>query len=213
VLTPRLGRAVARALLPAALLTSPLLLTVTVGAVPAIAATSASGAAAQRSLAAPIAAHTGHALSSPTLAAAARRIALRRAAARRAAAHQALIARRGLAVARWALRHVGAGYSAGSTGPYAFDCSGLTLAAWATQGVALPHYSLSQFYVVRHISLRQLRPGDLLFYLRYGAHHVAIYVGRGLMVSADTWGEGVRLEPILFSWFGSHFSGAGRVLR
>jgi cell wall-associated NlpC family hydrolase len=57
-----------------------------------------------------------------------------------------------------------------------------------------------------------VRPGDLLFYFRNGAHHVAIYVGHGLMVSADHSSVGVRLEPFLFSWFGAHFTGVGRVL-
>jgi cell wall-associated NlpC family hydrolase len=39
----------------------------------------------------------------------------------------------------FALRQVGKPYVFGAAGPYSYDCSGLTMAAWASAGVHLPH--------------------------------------------------------------------------
>lgn len=44
----------------------------------------------------------------------------------------------------FALRQLGKPYVFGAAGPNAFDCSGLTLAAWAAAGVALPHLAAGQ---------------------------------------------------------------------
>lgn len=211
MLTPWLGRAAARTLVPAALVTAPFL--VSAGASGAASAAPAASTVVSTSTVS-TASLKPVALTTSTTLTPAQSWAIRHAAWLRvvAARHRALVARKDAAVVRWALAHVGDRYRAGSTGPYAFDCSGLTLAAWRAQGVRLPHYSVAQWRHVRHISRRSIRPGDLVFFFRGGAHHVAIYVGRGLMVSADRPGVGVRLEPYLFSWFGAHFSGVGRVI-
>jgi cell wall-associated NlpC family hydrolase len=202
VLTPRPGRAVARALIPAALLATSL----------GLGTASAEATVALRPIATTVVTQVAVPVAVVPANSAALIAARRAALARAAAAHRALVLRRTNSVVVWALHHVGAHYVAGATGPWGFDCSGLTLAAWRTQGAHLPHYSAAQYNVIRHVPLRALRPGDLLFYFRNGAHHVAIYVGHGLMVSADHSSVGVRLEPFLFSWFGAHFTGVGRVL-
>lgn len=210
VLTASLGRAVARALLPVALVAAPTVF----AAQPASAATQPRAVAP--TVLAPVASVGLMRPAAIPSSGAARLAAARRAAAARAAraraAHLALVLRRDNAVVHWALAQVGARYLAGGAGSGGFDCSGLTLAAWATQGVALPHYSAAQYARVTHIPTSALRPGDLVFYLGNGAHHVALYVGHGMMVSADDPWHGVRLEPFLWSWFGWHYTGAGRVL-
>ena len=100
---------------------------------------------------------------------------------------------------------------AGADGPGSFDCSGLTMAAWRQAGVSLPHYSYSQYSATRHISRSELRPGDLLFYFGNGAHHVAVYIGGGMMVSASNPGDGVEIIAAWGPWYGDRYSGAGRV--
>jgi cell wall-associated NlpC family hydrolase len=112
----------------------------------------------------------------------------------------------------YALSKVGHRYVAGADGPGTFDCSGLTMAAWRAAGVSLPHYSYSQYSSTRHISRSQLRPGDLLFYFGGSAHHVSMYIGGGMMVSASNPRDGVEIIAAWGPWYGSRYSGAGRVV-
>jgi cell wall-associated NlpC family hydrolase len=112
----------------------------------------------------------------------------------------------------YALSKVGHRYVAGADGPGSFDCSGLTMAAYRAAGVSLPHYSKAQYAVTRHISRSELRPGDLLFYFGGGAHHVSMYIGGGMMVSASNPGAGVEIIAAFGPWYGSRYSGAGRVV-
>ncbi len=112
----------------------------------------------------------------------------------------------------YALSKVGHSYVAGADGPGTFDCSGLTMAAWRTAGVSLPHYSYAQYGSTQHISRSELRPGDLLFYFGSGAHHVAMYIGGGMMVSASNPGAGVEVIAAWGPWYGQRYSGAGRVV-
>jgi peptidoglycan DL-endopeptidase RipA len=83
---------------------------------------------------------------------------------------------------------------------YGFDCSGLALYAWAPQGIYLPHYAASQYFVAGsyHPSPGNFQPGDLLFWSTGGAsdiHHVAIYIGNGNVVQAPNSGDVVRVTP------------------
>lgn len=108
---------------------------------------------------------------------------------------------------------IGDRYSAGSAGPDAFDCSGLTRYVYKqVTGKSLPHQSRSQFGVVKKIRTKDAQPGDLVFFFKRGAHHVGIYIGGGKMVDAAGRGKGVRVSPIHGSWWGRTFSGIGRVV-
>ena len=104
----------------------------------------------------------------------------------------------GARAARFALSKVGYRYVWGATGPKAFDCSGLTLRAWQHAGVRIPRNSRAQYRATKHISLSQLRPGDLVFYPRGGHRigHVAIYIGNGKVVSARNKRAGVRITGL-----------------
>ncbi len=113
---------------------------------------------------------------------------------------------------RFALSQVGKRYVAAQDGLQTYDCSGLTLAAWRQAGVGLTHYSRSQYAQTRRVPVSQIRPGDLVFYFGSGAHHVAIYVGNGKMVSASNPDDGVELIDFLGPWYRERFSGVGRVL-
>ena len=119
---------------------------------------------------------------------------------------------RAAAAIQYALAQVGDSYRAAAAGPSSFDCSGLMLAAWRQAGVSLPHYSRAQFSSVRRIPDSQLQPGDLVFYFGGGAHHVGMYIGNGKMVHAANPRDGVEITDYKGPWYGSRYSGAGRVL-
>jgi cell wall-associated NlpC family hydrolase len=103
--------------------------------------------------------------------------------------------------ANWALSQIGKPYQWGAAGPDTYDCSGLTMEAWAQAGVALLHYTGYQWEEGPHVSLDDLEPGDLLFYATDNSdpatiHHVGIYIGNGEMVDAPYTGAFVRIDSI-----------------
>jgi peptidoglycan DL-endopeptidase CwlO len=97
------------------------------------------------------------------------------------------------AVIRYAYAQLGKPYRWGATGPDSFDCSGLTLMAWAQAGVSLPHSSRAQIGIGRQVTRSELQPGDLIY--RYSPiSHVSLYVGNGRQVSATHSGSTVKLQ-------------------
>ncbi|HYF73298.1 MAG TPA: NlpC/P60 family protein, partial [Nocardioides sp.] len=112
---------------------------------------------------------------------------------------------RAAAAVQYALAQVGDAYVYGAAGPNAFDCSGLTMMAWAQAGVALPHSSSAQFGSGPHVSSGDLQPGDLVFYYS-PISHVGIYIGNGLIVHAANPGTGVAVSGV----FSMPYSGAVR---
>ena len=95
----------------------------------------------------------------------------------------------------YAEAQLGKPYQYAATGPNTFDCSGLTMMAWAAAGVSLPHYSGAQYEGLPHVPLDQLQPGDLLFWGVNGSEHVAMYIGGGLQIAATHTGDYVRIQP------------------
>ncbi|MCL7376243.1 C40 family peptidase [Streptomyces sp. 35G-GA-8] len=102
---------------------------------------------------------------------------------------------RAAAAVAFAYGAIGKPYVWGATGPGAFDCSGLTQAAWRSAGVALPRTTYTQINTGQRVSRGALAPGDLVFFFS-GISHVGIYVGGGQMVHAPRPGSAVRLAPI-----------------
>jgi cell wall-associated NlpC family hydrolase len=97
------------------------------------------------------------------------------------------------AVIRYAYAQLGKPYQWGATGPGSFDCSGLTLMAWAQAGVSLPHSSRAQIGIGRQVTRSELQPGDLIF--RYSPiSHVSLYVGNSQQISATHTGSTVKLQ-------------------
>lgn len=96
---------------------------------------------------------------------------------------------------RFACSQIGKPYVWGAAGPGGYDCSGLTLASWATVGVSMPHNAAAQRRSMKTVSRADLRAGDLVFF--YGdLHHVGITVGGGWMVHAPTFGQPVQMDRI-----------------
>jgi cell wall-associated NlpC family hydrolase len=102
---------------------------------------------------------------------------------------------RAAAAVRYAMAQVGKSYVYGAAGPNAFDCSGLTMMAWAQAGVGLPHSSSAQYGSGSRISADELAPGDLVFYYS-PISHVGMYIGNGLIVHAANPGAGVRVAEL-----------------
>jgi peptidoglycan DL-endopeptidase RipA len=110
-------------------------------------------------------------------------------------------ATQGDVAANWALTQLGKPYQWGGTGPGSYDCSGLTMDAWAQAGVQLLHYTGYQWDEGPHVPLNELQRGDLLFYATNTAdtstiHHVGIYIGDGMMVDAPYTGAFVRIDSM-----------------
>jgi peptidoglycan DL-endopeptidase CwlO len=99
------------------------------------------------------------------------------------------------AAVQYALAQVGDSYVYGAAGPDAFDCSGLTMMAWAQAGVALPHSSSAQMGSGTPVSMSALQPGDLVFYYS-PVSHVGIYIGNGQIVHAANPSTGVQVAPV-----------------
>lgn len=93
---------------------------------------------------------------------------------------------------RDALAQLGKPYVYGKTGPWAFDCSGLTQHAWQAAGVHIPRTSEQQAEFGHPVDVRRIRPGDVVIYYPHRSH-AAIYVGSGQIVYAPHTGSFVRL--------------------
>lgn len=85
-------------------------------------------------------------------------------------------------------------YVWGATGPSAYDCSGLVMAAAKKLGVDLPHYSGSQFNATVPVSHPQ--PGDLVFFGHGGSAHVGGYMGKDTYYSAQSPSAGIGVGKI-----------------
>jgi cell wall-associated NlpC family hydrolase len=102
---------------------------------------------------------------------------------------------RAAAAIAYAEAQLGKPYEYAAAGPSTFDCSGLTMMAWGSAGVSMPHYSGSQYEMFPHVPLDQLEPGDLLFWGVNGSEHVAMYIGGGMQIAATHTGDYVRIQP------------------
>ncbi|MFB9443910.1 C40 family peptidase [Dactylosporangium vinaceum] len=96
---------------------------------------------------------------------------------------------------QFAFSQLGKVYKWGADGPNSFDCSGLTMAAWKTAGVVLPHNAARQKQTVKPITRDELQPGDLVFYYK-DVSHVGIYIGSGRVVEAPRAGERISMRLI-----------------
>jgi peptidoglycan DL-endopeptidase CwlO len=121
--------------------------------------------------------------------------AVSRSSERAAPAPNVSVSGRAGAAVQYALAQVGDAYVYGAAGPDAFDCSGLTMMAWAQAGVSLPHSSSGQMGSGAPVSQSALAPGDLVFYYQ-PVSHVGIYIGNGQIVHAANPSTGVQVAPV-----------------
>jgi cell wall-associated NlpC family hydrolase len=93
---------------------------------------------------------------------------------------------------QFALKQIGDKYVFGADGMTYWDCSGLTMRAFQTAGVSLPHSSRAQFNYGKLVKRSNLAAGDLVFFGR-PISHVGIYLGGGKMVHAPRSGSRVKV--------------------
>ena len=102
-----------------------------------------------------------------------------------------------------AMTYLGVPYVWGGESYGGVDCSGLTMLAWESAGVDLPHLSRAQYGYGTHVSLGGMEAGDLIFWssdgTQSGIYHVAMYLGDGEMIEAPTFGVPVRVTGV-YSW-------------
>jgi peptidoglycan DL-endopeptidase CwlO len=118
-----------------------------------------------------------------------------------------------IAMLRAAESRQGLPYVYGAAGPSSFDCSGLVQWSFAQAGVAMPRVAADQARTGPAVPVTQLEPGDLLFYHTDPTapgyiSHVAIYLGKGMMIQAPEPGQNVQVVP---ANFGTQFAGAVQV--
>lgn len=92
----------------------------------------------------------------------------------------------------FARAQIGDPYVWGASGPNAWDCSGLTAAAYRRAGISLPHSSHAQARRGRAVARAHARPGDLVVW----PGHVGIYAGGGYVIHAPQSGDRVKQARI-----------------
>jgi len=91
----------------------------------------------------------------------------------------------------YAKAQLGEPYARSGAGPSSWDCSGLTMMAWGSVGVSLPHSSRQQFSRGRPVAKSDLQLGDLVFFYS-DISHVALYAGNGQVIHAPRPGKSVE---------------------
>jgi cell wall-associated NlpC family hydrolase len=99
---------------------------------------------------------------------------------------------RGKKAVAFATGQLGKPYVWGAEGPGSYDCSGLTSQAWSAAGRPIPRTSQEQWKQLKHIDIKDMRPGDLIIY-HDDASHVGMYIGDGAIVHAPRPGRNVTV--------------------
>lgn len=118
------------------------------------------------------------------------------------------------AVVSYALQYVGNRYVyGGSSLTKGTDCSGFTMAIYKKFGYNLPHNAYSQLTKksVKKVSIKKIKPGDLIFYgaSKGSCSHVALYIGNEKVVHASTESTGIVISDYTYR----KYVGVGRVLK
>lgn len=99
-------------------------------------------------------------------------------------------------IVRTAASKKGLRYRWGGTSPRTgFDCSGYTQWVYKKNGINLPRTSRDQAKVMKHVSIKAAKKGDLVFM----KGHVGVYAGNGKMWNSPRRGRTVSLDPI--KWY------------
>lgn len=101
----------------------------------------------------------------------------------------------------FAKAQLGEPYKWGGAGPNSWDCSGLTMKAYAAAGINIPHYGVAQYQAIKPVSVSKIKRGDLLFWSNGSVgsiYHVAMYLGGGEMIQAPRTGRNVEIVPLSY---------------
>jgi cell wall-associated NlpC family hydrolase len=106
---------------------------------------------------------------------------------------------------------LGEPYVMGGAGPSVWDCSGLTMKAFGSVGIEMYHGARMQYRTSKPIGFGEIERGDLLFWsTAHGPpgtiHHVAIYLGNGMLINAPHTGDVVRIVSIGYMGIPDYFA-------
>ena len=101
----------------------------------------------------------------------------------------------GQEVVDFALQFVGNPYVWGGTSlTNGADCSGFVMSVFGHFGISLPHSSYALRSCGRAVSYSNAQPGDLICY----SGHVAIYIGGGRIVGAQSTAVGIATQTATY---------------
>lgn len=110
---------------------------------------------------------------------------------------------KGKAIVEYALKFNGNAYVFGGSWdgeePYTpTDCSGFTQGLYKHFGYDIPRVAGDQANVGREVELKDIQPGDLVFYSSNGSTvtHAALYIGNGKIIHAQTPRLGIGISNI-----------------
>jgi peptidoglycan DL-endopeptidase CwlO len=98
---------------------------------------------------------------------------------------------RGARALAYAKAQLGEPYVRNGDGPSGWDCSGLTMRAWGSVGVSLPHSAGGQYSRGSYVDKSDLKLGDLVFFYN-DISHVGLYAGNGQVIHAPRPGKYVE---------------------
>lgn len=127
----------------------------------------------------------------------------------------------GESVVQTALQYLGARYSSGGMGPYAFDCSGFTSFVYKKKNVPILRSSRSQFTQGTPVArISDLKKGDLVFFGGRGNSRSVGHVG--IVTDVDPSGNifsfvhaasgGVKISESSEPYYSRRYMGARRIV-
>lgn len=95
------------------------------------------------------------------------------------------------------------------------DCSGLVQQVFAAFGIHLPRVTYEQIGVGASVKVKDMQPGDLVFFdtdrTKNGPDHVGIYLGNGKFIHAPRPGKPVQIASMTDSYYMDRLMGVRRV--
>jgi NlpC/P60 family len=115
-----------------------------------------------------------------------------------------------------AQRYLGSPYASSGDDPTTgFSCIGFAHFVFAQNGVYVPEDLSKAYAAAPHVDQTDLQAGDLVFFQNtvwQGLSHVALYIGHGQMIAADSYQTGVTLDNLSDPYWQAHYLGATRPL-
>ena len=116
-----------------------------------------------------------------------------------------------------AMQYLGYPYCYGGSSPSGFDCSGFVRYVYSQFCCSLNRTASAQMSNGTSVSMSELQPGDLVFFLKSGsgasrASHVGIYIGGGQFIHASTSSTGVIISDMDSAYYTTGFVGGRRIL-